>query len=78
VPWLVVVLIVFIELIFFNIIDLGVELNKWSYFVRVLLIIAFKFKHNILEIKGRILLIVKIPSSLLDLIIQLTIKHMRR
>ncbi len=67
--WLVIILIVLVKSVFFSIADPGVEPDGWSCFVRVLFIVTSKFKRSILEIRGRILLIVGIPSSPLDFII---------
>jgi hypothetical protein len=40
--------------------------------------VTFKFKCNVLEIKGRIPLIVKVPSSPLDFVMQFAMEHTRR
>ena len=66
--WLVVILMVLVEPILLSIADPRVEPDRWSCFVRVLLMIMSKFERSVLEIRGRIPLIVGIPSSPLDFV----------
>ena len=77
-PWLIVILVVLVEPIFFSVANPGVEPDGWSCFVGVLLVVTPKLERGVLEVRGRIPLIVRIPSSPLDFVVQIAVKHTRR